>query len=28
MLVRKGYELELAHDALRRHAGVADESFD
>jgi regulatory protein len=22
MLVRKGYELELAHDALRRHAGV------
>ena len=23
MLVRKGYELELAHDALRRHAGVA-----
>jgi regulatory protein len=22
-LVRKGYELELAHDALRRHAGVA-----
>jgi regulatory protein len=26
MLVRKGYELELAHDALRRHAG-ADESF-
>jgi regulatory protein len=21
MLVRKGYELELAHDALRRHAG-------
>jgi regulatory protein len=26
MLVRKGYELELAHDALRRHAG-ADEPF-
>jgi regulatory protein len=26
MLVRKGYELDLAHDALRRHAG-ADESF-
>jgi regulatory protein len=26
MLLRKGYELELAHDALRRHAG-ADESF-
>lgn len=23
MLVRKGYELELAHDALRRHAGAA-----
>ena len=22
-LVRKGYELELAHDALRRHAGAA-----
>jgi regulatory protein len=22
VLVRKGYELELAHDALRRHAGV------
>jgi regulatory protein len=22
MLVRKGYELELAHDAIRRHAGV------
>ena len=22
-LLRKGYELELAHDALRRHAGVA-----
>ena len=26
ILVRKGYELELARDALRRHAG-ADESF-
>jgi regulatory protein len=23
MLVRKGYELELAHEAIRRHAGVA-----
>ena len=23
MLVRKGYELELAHDAIRRHVGVA-----
>jgi regulatory protein len=23
LLVRKGYELELAHDAIRRHAGVA-----
>ena len=23
MLVRKGYELELAHDAIRLHAGVA-----
>ena len=23
MLVRRGYELELAHDAIRRHAGVA-----
>jgi regulatory protein len=22
LLVRKGYELELAHDAIRRHAGV------
>jgi regulatory protein len=22
MLVRKGYELELAHDALRHHAGI------
>lgn len=27
MLVRKGYELELAHDALRRYAG-ADEALD
>jgi regulatory protein len=27
MLIRKGYGLELAHDALRRYAGV-DESFD
>jgi hypothetical protein len=26
MLVRKGYEPELARDALRRHAGV-DEQF-
>jgi regulatory protein len=26
MLVRKGYELDLAHDALRRYAG-ADEEF-
>jgi regulatory protein len=26
MLMRKGYELELAHDALRRYAGV-DEQF-
>jgi regulatory protein len=24
MLVRKGYPLELAHDALRRHAGVGE----
>jgi len=24
MLVRKGYGLELAHDALRRHAGVGE----
>jgi regulatory protein len=24
MLVRKGYDLELAHDALRRHAGVGE----
>jgi regulatory protein len=23
MLVRKGYELELAHVAIRRHAGIA-----
>ena len=23
VLVRKGYELELAHDAIRRHAGAA-----
>jgi regulatory protein len=23
MLIRKGYELELAHDAIRRHAGVS-----
>jgi regulatory protein len=22
MLIRKGYELELAHDAIRRHAGA------
>ena len=28
VLVRKGYDLELAHDALRRHAGVRDELFD
>jgi regulatory protein len=28
MLVRKGYGLELAHDALRRHAGVAGEPLD
>ena len=27
ILIRKGYDLELAHDALRRHAG-ADELFD
>ena len=26
VLVRKGYDLELAHDALRRHAGVTDAS--
>jgi regulatory protein len=25
MLVRKGYELELAHDALRRYAGAEEE---
>jgi regulatory protein len=24
MLIRKGYELELAHDALRRHADVSE----
>jgi regulatory protein len=24
ILVRKGYDLELAHDALRRHAGVGE----
>ena len=23
VLVRKGYELELAHDAIRRHAGIS-----
>ena len=28
VLVRKGYGLELAHDAVRRHAGVRDELFD
>ena len=28
VLLRKGYGLELAHDALRRHAGVHDEIFD
>jgi regulatory protein len=28
MLVRKGYELELAYDALRRHAGVSAEPQD
>jgi regulatory protein len=28
VLIRKGYGLELAHDALRRHTGVRDESFD
>ena len=28
VLVRKGYGLELAHAALRRHAGVHDEIFD
>ena len=28
VLVRKGYDLELAYDALRRHAGVAGEPLD
>jgi regulatory protein len=28
VLVRKGYDLDLAYDALRRHAGVRDELFD
>lgn len=28
MLVRKGYDLELAYDVLRRHAGVEDEPLD
>jgi len=28
VLLRKGYGLELAHDAIRRHAGVRDELFD
>jgi regulatory protein len=28
VLLRKGYALELAHDALRRHAGVRGELFD
>jgi regulatory protein len=28
VLLRKGYELELAHAAIRRHAGVRDELFD
>jgi regulatory protein len=28
VLVRKGYSLELAHDAIRRHAGIRDELFD
>ena len=28
VLVRKGYDLELAHEALRRHAGVAGEPLD
>ena len=28
MLVRKGYELELAYDALRRHCGARAESFE
>ena len=28
VLVRKGYDLELAYDALRRHAGVTGEPLD
>jgi regulatory protein len=28
VLLRKGYALELAHDAIRRHAGVRDELLD
>ena len=28
VLVRKGYDLELAYDALRRHCGAREESFD
>jgi regulatory protein len=28
MLVRKGYELDLAYDALRRHCGARAESYD
>jgi regulatory protein len=28
VLVRKGYDLELAYDALRRHAGVSGEPLD
>ena len=28
VLVRKGYDLELAYDALRRQCGVRDESYD
>jgi len=28
MLVRKGYGLELAHDALRRHHGVSGDPLD
>jgi regulatory protein len=28
VLLRKGYALELAHEAIRRHAGVRDELFD
>jgi len=28
MLVRKGYGLELAHDALRRHHGVSADPLD